>query len=84
MDADDDRDLERMLALYRDACAAAGVEPLPDDEARELARRFHDLLAPAFRAGIPVALIHAANIGRSVALSTRSSPSVFGKADVQS
>jgi len=38
MDVDDDRDLERMLALYRDACAAAGVEPLPDDEARDLAR----------------------------------------------
>jgi len=38
MDAADDRNLERMLVLYRDACAEAGVEPLPDDEARELAR----------------------------------------------
>jgi hypothetical protein len=26
----------------------AAVGPRPDDEARELARRFHDLLAPAF------------------------------------
>jgi hypothetical protein len=43
MDADDNRDLERMLALYCDACAAAGGEPLPDDEARELALRLHDL-----------------------------------------
>jgi len=34
MDAADDRDLERMLALYRDACAAAGVEPLPGRGAR--------------------------------------------------
>jgi hypothetical protein len=28
MDADDERDLERWLALYRDACTAAGVDPL--------------------------------------------------------
>jgi len=49
MDADDDRDLERMLALYRDACAAVqGVEPLPDDEARESARWMLALLVPAF------------------------------------
>ena len=34
--------------LYRHACAAADIEPLPDDEARALARRFHDLLAPPF------------------------------------
>jgi len=37
-----------MLALYRDACAAAGVEPLPDDEARESARWMLALLLPAF------------------------------------
>jgi hypothetical protein len=42
---DDERDLERWLALYRDACTAAGIESLPDDKARKLARRFCDLAA---------------------------------------
>jgi hypothetical protein len=41
-----DAELDRWLALYRDCCAQSGIEPL-DDEARELARKFHDLLAPA-------------------------------------
>jgi hypothetical protein len=35
---------------YRDACTAAGVDPLPDDEARVLARKFRDVLLPAFEA----------------------------------
>jgi hypothetical protein len=43
-----DDELEHWLALYRDCCAESGIEPLLDDEARELTRRFHDLLAPAF------------------------------------
>ena len=43
-----DDKLEHGLALYRPRCEESGAEPLPDDEARELARRFHDLLAPAF------------------------------------
>ena len=43
-----DDDIEGSLALYRDCCAQSSIEPLPDDEARELARRFHDLLASAF------------------------------------
>jgi hypothetical protein len=47
MDADD-RELDRVLALYRDCYEQSGVEPLDDHEARELARRLHDLLAPAF------------------------------------
>jgi len=50
MGDDDNRNLDRMLALYRDACAQSGVEPLQDDEARELARKFRDLLVPAFEA----------------------------------
>jgi len=45
---DENCNLERMGALYRDTGDAAGVEPLPDHEAGELARRFHDLSAPAF------------------------------------
>ena len=48
MDADDERDLDRWLALYRDCCAQSGIEPLDDDEARELARKFMGLLQPAF------------------------------------
>jgi hypothetical protein len=47
MDANE-RDLERWLALYRQCCAESGVEPLDDDEARVLARKFRDLLQPAF------------------------------------
>jgi hypothetical protein len=46
-DMDDDA-IERVLALYRQCCAQAGVEPLPDDEAREQAQQFLALLAPAF------------------------------------
>ena len=33
-----DADLEQLLASYYRMCAEAGVEPLPDDEAREQAR----------------------------------------------
>jgi hypothetical protein len=29
MNADDDRDLDRVLALYRECCTESGVEPLP-------------------------------------------------------
>lgn len=48
MDADDDLDLDRVLELYRESCEESGVEPLDEDDARALARRFYDLLAPAF------------------------------------
>lgn len=37
-----------MLSDYRRYCEEAGIEPLPDDEAREQARRFMALLGPAF------------------------------------
>jgi hypothetical protein len=53
MNADDDLDLDRVLALYRECCKQSGVEPLADDEARALARKFHDLLAPALRGDVP-------------------------------
>jgi hypothetical protein len=43
----DDDALERVLALYRHCCAQAGVEPLPDDAAREQAQRFLAALVPA-------------------------------------
>jgi len=46
-DDDDDRELERMLAFYSECCKRSAVDALPDDEARELARWFHNLLAPA-------------------------------------
>jgi hypothetical protein len=48
MDVDDNRDLERTLALYRDVCDAARIEPLPDDETRDSARWMLALLRPAF------------------------------------
>jgi hypothetical protein len=41
-----DDELERWLSVYRQCCKDSGIEPLDNDEARELARRFHDLLAP--------------------------------------
>jgi hypothetical protein len=44
----DDADLDRILAWYEVACAEAGVEPLPDDEAREQARAMMNVLVPAF------------------------------------
>jgi hypothetical protein len=44
----DDDELEDFLAAYAAACAEAGVEPLPDDEARESARWMLALLRPAF------------------------------------
>jgi hypothetical protein len=44
----DDAELERILAWYPVACADAGVEPLPVDEARELAAKMPRLLEPGF------------------------------------
>jgi hypothetical protein len=44
----DDVDVERILTDYYAMCEQAGVEPLPDDEAREKARVMLDVLAPAF------------------------------------
>jgi len=35
----DAEDLDRTLALHFSCCEQAGIEPLPDDEAREQARR---------------------------------------------
>ena len=44
-----DADLEQLLASYcRRMCAAAGIEPLPDDEAHEQARAMMGALLPAF------------------------------------
>jgi hypothetical protein len=44
----DDADLDRILAWYATACADAGVELLPDDEARAQAAKMLRLLEPAF------------------------------------
>jgi len=38
-----DDDIEGRPALYRYCCTGRGIEPLPGDEARELARRFHEI-----------------------------------------
>jgi len=47
-DMHDDTDLDRLLALYAQVCADAGIEPLPEDEAREQVTVMPRLLAPAF------------------------------------
>ena len=52
----DDIDIERLLASYYRMCAQAGVEPLPDDEARDEARALMALLVPAYRGHVPAAL----------------------------
>jgi hypothetical protein len=44
----DDAELERFLADYYAMCEQAGVEPLPPDEAREKAKAYARILAPAF------------------------------------
>ena len=52
----------RMLASYYRICTEAGVEPLPDDEAREQATALMAVLVPAFevtRRGVQVALTSA-------------------------
>ena len=57
-----DVDVERMLASYYRICTEAGVEPLPDDEAREQATALMAVLVPAFevtRRGVQVALTSA-------------------------
>ena len=46
---DADADIEQLLASYRRMCAQAGIEPLPDDEAREQAMTLTKLLVPASR-----------------------------------
>ena len=48
MDDADQSDLEQLLADYYRMCAEAGIEPLPDDEARESAKTMMALLVPAF------------------------------------
>jgi hypothetical protein len=45
---DDDLDLDQLLRTYYAMCEQAGVEPLPEDEAREQAKEFTKLLVPAF------------------------------------
>jgi len=45
---DADADLERMLASYYRMCEQAGIEPLPNDEARQQARAMMGALPPAF------------------------------------
>jgi hypothetical protein len=47
-DMDDPENLDSLLALYAQVCAEAGVEPLPEDEAREQARAMMSVLVPAF------------------------------------
>ncbi len=44
---DEDADLASLLALYAQVCAESGVEPLPDDEAREQAMAMLSVLVPA-------------------------------------
>lgn len=44
----DDIDIEHLLANYRRMCAKAGIDPLPDDEAREQATALMAVLVPAF------------------------------------
>ena len=48
MNADGEVDLDRELALYRSCCAQVGMEPLPDDDVREVLRHYRDVLLPAF------------------------------------
>ena len=45
-----DVNLEHLLASYYRMCAEAGIEPLPDDEAREQANAIMGMLLPAFEA----------------------------------
>jgi len=45
---DADADLERPFARYYMMCAEAGIEPLPEDEAREHAKAMMGALLPAF------------------------------------
>ena len=42
--------------MYAQVCADAGVEPLPDDEAREQATALMAALLPAFEVDVPGAL----------------------------
>ena len=44
----DDIDIEKLFANYRRMCAEAGIDPLPDDEAREQATALMAVLVPAF------------------------------------
>jgi hypothetical protein len=46
----DDAELERLVAGYYRICAEAGVEPVPDDEARDKVRAMMAVLVPAFAA----------------------------------
>jgi hypothetical protein len=48
MDDTDQPDLEQLLASYYRMCAEAGVEPLPEEEARRQARAMMRVLVPAF------------------------------------
>jgi hypothetical protein len=48
MDDPDPLDLEPLLASYYRMCADAGIEPLPEDEARGSANKLMRLLVPAF------------------------------------
>jgi hypothetical protein len=45
---DRDANLEAFLAMYRQTCADAGVEPLAEDVARESAKAMMGVLMPAF------------------------------------
>ena len=44
----DAAEIDRFLALYAQLCAEAGVEPLPDDEARAQATALTKVLLPGF------------------------------------
>lgn len=48
MDDSDPLDLDQLLVSYYRMCADAGIEPLPEDEARALAETYMRLLVPAF------------------------------------
>jgi hypothetical protein len=50
MDTMDDLDLEQLVEHYLIMCAEAGIEPLPDDKARDKAAAMVALLVPALEA----------------------------------
>lgn len=49
----DEAALEQLLASYYQMCGQAGIEPLPQDEARESMQTMMRVLVPAFEVEFP-------------------------------